>query len=143
MWSTCLLIAFTCCQIVDLSVATGVPCAYTTTVGFETTHAKFAEFQQQRQQVGQADGIPRLKAPCVLRCWALSLFHQSPMVRVSGWEQEDKHCGFCHWRGRWDRRRRRGCGGVCLRRSGRDNCQRRQCRLWRLGGRRWLLWGRW
>lgn len=36
-------------QVVDLSVATGVPCAFTRTIGFETTHANYAQMQQQQQ----------------------------------------------------------------------------------------------
>lgn len=33
-------------------MATGVPCAYTRTIGFETTHANYTQMQQQASQGG-------------------------------------------------------------------------------------------
>lgn len=37
-------------QVVNLSVATGVPCAHTSMVGFETNHAQYQQVQKQKVQ---------------------------------------------------------------------------------------------
>ncbi|KAG0629908.1 hypothetical protein M758_1G138400 [Ceratodon purpureus] len=38
-------------QAVNLSLATGIPCQYTRVIGFETTKAKYQEFQNERRKV--------------------------------------------------------------------------------------------